>query len=61
MSEMRQARVFDDVCENGRPYVSRPLVPVEETPEVLAYLENAPIGNSRNRPGEPASGRRSTA
>ncbi len=40
---MRQARVFDGTGAAGRPYVSRPLVPVEETGRVLAYLENAPI------------------
>jgi hypothetical protein len=40
---MRQARVFDGVRANGRSYVSRPLVPVEATGRVLAYLERAPI------------------
>jgi hypothetical protein len=40
---MRQARVWDGVRENGRKYVSRALVPPEETARVLAYLEEAPI------------------
>jgi hypothetical protein len=40
---MRQARVFDGVRENGRHYVSRPLLPAEENARVLAYLEKAPI------------------
>jgi hypothetical protein len=40
---MRQAQVFDGVRENGRQYVSRPLVPAEETARVLSYLEKAPI------------------
>ena len=43
MTEMRQARVFDGVRENGDKYVSRPIVPVEEVDRVLAYLEKAPI------------------
>jgi hypothetical protein len=40
---MRQARVWDGVRESGRKYVSRALVPPEETARVLAYLEKAPI------------------
>jgi hypothetical protein len=43
MSEMRQARIFDGVRENGRQYVSRRLVPVEEIARVLSYLEKEPI------------------
>ena len=41
--EMRKARVWDGIRENGRKYVSRALVPREEITRVVAYLEKAPI------------------
>ncbi|MGH3387963.1 MAG: TNT domain-containing protein [Actinomadura sp.] len=41
--KLRKARLFDGEGSDGRPYVSRPPVDLDERDRLLAYLEKAPI------------------